>query len=100
MVYTVDLGDPVFAEAPIPAAEAAARVRALPPATRLSPGWSRSRRLPTARSFVCGPPSGPQKIPRPQDLIRKALGLERPSFVLTREGFLTAEPASPPDLPV
>jgi hypothetical protein len=100
MVYAVDLGDPAFAEAPIGGPEAAAKVAA---AAAADPAFawlesveaSSDGALLRLRAVVRD-----QKIPRPQDLIGKALDLERPSFVLTREGFLTTEPASPPDLPV
>jgi radical SAM-linked protein len=100
MVYTVDLGDPAFAEAPIAGSEAAARVTAVASADPAF-AWlesveaSADGALLRLRAAIRA-----QKIPRPQDLIGKALGLERPSFVLTREAFLTAEPASPADLPV
>jgi hypothetical protein len=100
MVYSGDLRDPVFAEAPIAGPEAAAKVAA---AAAADPGFAWLETVeasPDGASLFLRIAFRAQKIPRPQDLIGKALNLERPSFVLTREAFLTTEPAASSSLPI
>ncbi len=84
-VYALDLSDPAW-EASLSPADAAARIRARAGADPAF-DWlesveegERSLRLTAAFKGA--------KIPRPQDLVRLALGWERPTFAMTREGFI------------
>jgi radical SAM family uncharacterized protein/radical SAM-linked protein len=89
MIYAVDLDDPAFAEAPEPvgAAEAVRAAAAADPAF----DWLESVEADdNGRRLILRVAFRPQKIPRPQDLVKRALGLERPSFAMVREGYVVA----------
>jgi hypothetical protein len=89
MIYTVDLRDPAFADPPDPD-EAAAAVRSAAAADPAFDWLEAVEADGIGVRLVLRVAFRPQKIPRPQDLVGRALGLERPSFAMVREGYVPA----------
>jgi len=101
MIYRLDLEDPDVRQAatemmkalPGPwspdVGEAALRMIVRHAASRAEYTWLKEAGLTQGgRALELRVTCHPQKIPRPQDLLREALGLARPVYSLTRERFV------------
>jgi len=85
----VDLTDPAWGEMIAPA-EASARIRA---SAAADPAFDWLEAVEAADGCLrLTAAFRVTKIPRPQDLVRLALGLGRPAFAMVREGFLLGPP--------